>query len=263
MMRKLFSLFFLLLFTTALMAQNSISDINKIKRDKSYLYGEATLDKKESAIDLAYELLKVEIKNWAKSKDPKISSVLASKVYEYADTIILHRHNMIRAFVYVRTSNLKAIKGKKLNVDIIPDESLTKPVVENQIEEIPDDKTIQIEESASVDEQSSQIAIEPEAALPPKTVTDEVLERLMEIESFYDLEKTMKPLKDQGKIEAYGKYTTMTNPAQCYLIIYDQQADIRAFLDKGESSRKNLKTGLDDSEKNYHGCGAIWFKVKD
>ena len=85
----------------------------------------------------------------------------------------------------------------------------------------------------------------------------------MGIESFYDLEKTMKPLKDQGKIEAYGKYTTMTDPAQCYLIIYDQQADIRAFLDKGESSRKNLKTGLDDSEKNYRGCGAIWFKVKD
>ena len=47
------------------------------------------------------------------------------------------------------------------------------------------------------------------------------------------------------------------------MIIYDQQAAVKAILGKGVEKRKNLKTGIDDSEKNYHGCGAIWFKVKE
>ena len=45
-----------IMLATALWAQNSISDINRIKRDKDYLYGEATLESKEAAVKLAYEL---------------------------------------------------------------------------------------------------------------------------------------------------------------------------------------------------------------
>ena len=39
-----------IMFVSALWAQNSISDINRLKRDKDYLYGEATLDTKEIPI---------------------------------------------------------------------------------------------------------------------------------------------------------------------------------------------------------------------
>ena len=55
----------------------------------------------------------------------------------------------------------------------------------------------------------------------------------------------------------------MSDPASCYLIIYDKEANIKAVLGKGAATRPNLQTGLSDSEKNYHGCGAIWLKIKE
>ena len=51
----------------------------------------------------------------------------------------------------------------------------------------------------------------------------------------------------------------MKNPEECYLIIYDTDANIRAILGKGTDSRKNLRTGKDDTERTYKGCGAFWF----
>ena len=104
MIKRFVSLLTMVLLAFSGYAQNSISDINRIKRDKNYLYGEATLDTREAAIKLAYELLEVEIKNWAATKNAQINSVYASKVYEFADSIILQRHNMVRAFVFVNSA---------------------------------------------------------------------------------------------------------------------------------------------------------------
>jgi len=270
MKKRVVSILSIMMFVSALWAQNSISDINRLKRDKDYLYGEATLDTKEAALKLAYELLEVEIKNWALSKNDKISSVLASKVYDYADTIVLKRHNMVRAFAYVKKSNLKAVKGKDIRVDVNKDVPLSKPLGEVLHEESAQvvsasqvETTTQVEPVKPVIEESKGIdpLIEPLADIP--TSEEKVLQELKGITSFYDLEKKMKPLKAAGEITDYGKYTTMTDPANCYLIIYDQQAAVKAILGKGVEKRKNLKTGVDDNEKNYHGCGAIWFKIKE
>lgn len=266
MMKRIVSLMSVMLFVSAIWAQNSISDINRLKRDKDYLYGEATLDTKEAALKLAYELLEVEIKNWALNKNTNISSVLASKVYDYADTIVLKRHNMVRAFAYVKKSNLKAIKGKNIKVDVNKDIPLSKPLDEMLQEEetVLDTLTNKVEPVAQIESASP---IEPEAQIGSFSVSptpeEKVLQELKGITSFYDLEKTMKPLKTAGDITDYGKYTTMTDPNNCYLIIYDQQAVVKAILGKGIAQRKNLMTGADDSEKNYHGCGAIWFKIKE
>lgn len=257
-----------IMLAVTLYAQNSISDINRLKRDKNYLYGEATLEKKEAALKLAYELLEVEIKNWAIQKNDQISSVYASNIYEYADTIILQRNNMIRAFVFVKTSNLKAIKGKRITVDVNQDEPLTKPIAAEQEPEAQSEPITeelleaQIESISQETEQPVQ-RVEDDDKTKTTSVKDEVLNQLQAVTSFYDLEKTMKPLKEKGKIKDYGKYTTISAPENCYLIIYDQQAQIKAFLDKGLTKRRNLKTGAEDSEKNYHGCGAIWFKINE
>ena len=259
MKKRIINLLSFVMFASALWAQSNLSEINRIKRDKDYLYGEATLESKDAALKLAYELLEVEIKNWASGKNSKISSVTAMKVYEYADTILLRRHNMVRAFVYVKTSNLKAIKGKTLNVDLDRDKPLSKPIGQPAKESVP----APMEEKHPVMEPEVVEAAPVVPVAKQKTIADEVLERVMEENTFNDLEKVIKPLKAEGKITDYGKYPTMTDPANCYLIVYDRQAQIRAFLDKGVDKRRNLKTGLEDSEKNYHGCGAIWMKIKE
>lgn len=252
---------------TALHAQNKMSEINRIKRDKNYLYGEATLNTQEAALSLAYELLEAEIKNWAKEKSNKISSVVASQIYDYADTIILQRQNMVRAFAYVKTSNLNPVKGKSIKVDVAEDKNTS---TSKKIEAAANKPVAQpkpTETVATTAAEPKPVAV-PAPTVAPKPVEKqdfgkEVLAEIQKVTSFYDLERTISPLHQQGKITSYGKYATMPDPAESYLIIYDANANIKAILGKGTSKRKNLSTGKDDSETNYKGCGAIWFKVKE
>ena len=234
---RILSLIITTTFASALWAQNNMNDINRIKRDKEYLYGEATLDNKDAALSVAYELLKMEIKNWAAQKDPKINKLVASEINEHTDTIILQRHNMIRAFVYVKLSNLVAVNGRAMAVEV------NKGTHEGANPTVPNTQS-----TPTVTQQTNQ---------------DEVIERLMGANSFYDLEKIITPMKEKGIITDFGKYTTMTDPANCYLIIYDQNAKVVTILGKGIKERQNLKTGKADSEINYHGCGAIWVKIKE
>lgn len=253
-MKKTLSTLLLLLVAVTTMAQTTMGEINRIKRDSEYLYGEATMNDKQAALQLAYELLETEIKNWAAAKNSKITSVMASQIFEIADTILLSRHNMIRAFVYVNTRNLKAQKGKTLVVDVQKNEPLTKPVVEKKEEPVvaanPVTSTTVIK------------AEEPKKVVPAKPKND-ALEKILNVTSFYNLEKTLEPLRVEGKVKSYGKYSTMQNPGECYLIIYDTDANIRAVLGKGTTSRKNLRTGKDDTEKSYKGCGALWFMLDE
>lgn len=253
-MKKTLSTLLLLLVAVTTMAQTTMGEINRIKRDSEYLYGEATMNDKQAALQLAYELLETEIKNWAAAKNSKITSVTASQIFEIADTILLSRHNMIRAFVYVNTRNLKAQKGKTLVVDVQKNEPLTKPVVEKKEEPVvavnPVTPTTVIK------------AEEPKKVVPAKPKND-ALEKILKVTSFYNLEKTLEPLRIEGKVKSYGKYSTMQNPGECYLIIYDTDANIRAVLGKGTTSRKNLRTGKDDTEKAYKGCGALWFMLDE
>ena len=90
-----------------------------------------------------------------------------------------------------------------------------------------------------------------------------VLDRLMTMNSFYDLKGVIAPLHNQGVIKSYGKYSTMKEPAECYLIVYDTNGFIKAFLGKGRDTRENLKTHQPDNVRNYIGCGAIWFKLAE
>ncbi len=308
MMKKLLSLIMVVLCCAGLAAQNKMNEINRIKRDKGYLYGEATLDTKEAALSLAYELLEAEIKNWAKEKSNKISSVVALHTNDYADTIILPRHNMIRAFAYVKISNLNPIKGKALKVDVdgnknavaeasLPAKEVAKkskgkskkakeaPKKANDVaKEIAEQPKKTLDQPKKLTAPAKEVSepVKKELVAAPKAekvevptvksaakveanhdYAKEVVDELRKVTSFYNLESAIKPLHEQGKITGYGKYSTMTDPAASYLIIYDSNANVRAILGKGTTVRKNLSTGKDDSEKNYKGCGALWFKVKE
>ena len=258
MKHRIFCLLFGASLVMPMLAQSSVSDINQIKRDGGYLYGESTLDNREAALKLAYELLEAEIKNWAIQKNPKTTSVLVSKIFEYADTIILPRRNMVRAFVFVKKSNLKAIKGKTMTVEVCQPERAKETALAKKSEPV-----MLTKPEPAPEVKPEPVIEEPAQPVVVKTTEEQVLEQLMKVTKFQDLEGVMTPLKKEGKILDLGKYATMKDAAGSYLIVYDQQGTVRAFLGKGTTTRRNLKTGADDSEKNYHGCGALWFKVKE
>lgn len=90
-------------------------------------------------------------------------------------------------------------------------------------------------------------------------------ELVMEIAScteYADLANKITTLKEIGEISNYGRYASLDRPQDYYLAIYNREGKIVAVLSSG-SNRINIQTKQPDSEKNYKGCGAIGFKLKN
>lgn len=209
--------------------------INAIKKNADYVYGEATMQTQEEAISHAYDILQKEIIGWAQRENLKLSVTSASEINSLADTIITRRANMYRVFAYVKKSNLVSSTESK------------QPVVKQQPQDsmVTDDVKQVIRQRFGGQKEN------------------DALYRIKKAKNFFELKEIMQPLKEEGKIIDYGKYSTAEHVEQCYLIIYDPAGNIRALLGKGNDIRPNLKTGQNDSERNYRGCGAIWFKLKE
>ena len=217
--------------TDIALAQSTTSEINAIKRDSTYLYGDATLDSQEAAMQLAFELLEGEVRKWA-ADSKRTLTIDKEALKEMADTMMTHRRNMVRVFAYVNKATL--LGGPKPMRRLKP--------------------------------QTLKPQTTPEPKSQPPVVTQQeakVLSKITAVTSLGELGKVLPPLKEEGLITDFGKYATITEPAKCYLVIYDADGNVKAFLGKGTDKRKNLKTGAMENEHDYKRCGAIWFKVKE
>jgi hypothetical protein len=229
------------------------------------------------AVSQAFEQIQQEIMEWAanRAKNKSGNNISPLDINQQIDTILLRRANMYRVFAYVRKDKLLSLFSDwnlvlKDDLDSDKGNELVSLSEEEKIPEVPQKQ----EEPASVPK------VSPSVKQPKDTVANKeirtllknhfvvrkgspVIEQILAAKNFFELKGIMEPLKQKGVITAYGKYATAQKPEECYLIVYDPAGNIRAVLDKGEKTRLNLKTGKDDSIRNYRGCGAIWFKVKD
>lgn len=282
-MRKL--IFLLLGAVAALnaMAQEEAADrINRIKKSKQYLSAEAVMPTVEEATSTAFEHLQDEIALWAQNHCKKVTmeKIIVTDIINVVDTIVHRRANMYRVFTYVSKSNLIPIY-KGMGYAIIDPEAKTdvteerKPqaVVKSEPETRAKDEEAkpEVKEEMTPSEEvktgeNETVAEQDDINEPPTQDISEaghdVIKQLKELKSFFDLEKVLPRLKEEGKVTGYGKYATMTSPEDSYLIIYDAAGNIRALLGKGDDERTNLKTGEADSTDNYRGCGAIWVTDK-
>ena len=266
--------FIILLLSTVLMANAldvQLQNINKIKKSKAFLYSDMTMKTCEEATSLAYEQIQMEILSWAKKRSKKnIDSVPSKELNKVVDTIMVRRADMYRVVAYVRKSKL---------VRVFPNWKLTL-IKELDMDDEYEDETIfeEIDTIARVRDSIPEANLNPEQLFRPNVSPNDVprllrrfnqrngggvLRHIMNAKNFFELREIMEPLKEKGDIIGYGKYATADKPEDCYLIVYDPAGNIKAFLGKGKEVRQNLKTGKNDSIKNYHGCGAIWFKIKD
>jgi len=206
-----------------------------------------------------------------------VQQVVATDVHTLVDTIFLKRVNMVCAFVYVKKSNLIPVYSDKgiaiIDTDANNDDVvITKPSLSQQLTENAepestekDKKDLNDNNKAEKDDNAnSKVAETKDVKQKDAAESVAALAEIMAVKSFFDLKKVIEPLKQQGIVTDYGKYATMDDPQQSYLIVYDPAGNIRAILGKEteEESRLNLKTKQQDSVSNYRGCGAIWFKLK-
>ena len=220
--------------------------INAIKKSSDFLYGEATMLKQEDAASYAYELLQKEVIGWAEQNGITLQIKSVVDINGLADTLVTRRAEMYRVFAYVKKSDL--IQQTDSVVEEKPQpQKIEKPVMKSQ--------------DSLVTDSVKQII--HQRFFGKKTRMNDALLRINEAKNFFELKSIMQPLKEKGDILDFGKYATAKHPELCYLIVYDPAGNICALLDKGEDIRKNLKTGKDDSIRNYRGCGAIWFTLPE
>lgn len=277
---------FIILLMSMVMMANALDirqqNINRIKKSKAFLYSDVTMKTQENAISQAYEQIQVEIMNWASERSKKkISNISVTELNKIVDTIMVRRAEMYRVVAYVRKNKIAAT-FKDWKITLVKELDTDPQQKPEETVEIPD--TIeQPQQPAIVDSISSLEPALKKDSMQTKEKKDSlvsekvisilknnylgrkggVIEQIKKAKNFFELKPIMEPLKQKGDILDYGKYATAKNPEDCYLIVYDPAGNIKALLDKGEKVRQNLKTGKEDSIKNYRGCGAIWFTIKE
>lgn len=260
MNRMILTLCTLLMAVSMQAMDERLERINSIKKSADYLYGEATMATQEDATSLAYELLQKEVFAWAQRDSVKLAVTSPADMNRLADSIMTRRADMYRVFVFIRKSDLlpKVAANPKAKPVVTPK---AKPAVtpKDSIAQHPADSVAQQSRNNLVTDDVKRTI--KQRFLGQKE--SDALLRLKKAKTFFELKPIMQPLKERGEIIDYGKYATAQHPEECYLIVYDAAGNIRALLGKGKDVRPNLKTGRDDSIKNYRGCGAIWFTLRE
>lgn len=243
------------------------TQINTIKKSKEYLYSDITMSTQEGATSQAFDELQQEILTWATDRaDEKPGTAVSPQdINKLIDTIMVRRAEMYRVFAYVKKVKLLPLFS---DWHLVLLDSLD--CDERSLDGLPDGSDLS---ETSKPKEESKDSIAKDTVVSKKVLTmlknnflgkkGGVLELIKKAKNFFELKQIMEPLKQKGEILDYGKYATAKQPEECYLIVYDPAGNIKALLGKGEDVRQNLKTGKEDSIMNYHGCGAIWFTLKN
>lgn len=217
-------------------AQTSIEEqkeeINNIKKNKSYISAEATLPDKQSAVDLARDILYQKINEWVASQKKFVGSekVVTVNTNYATEDMMLPRGNMFRAFMYVKKS------------DIIPVTNVT----------VNDTPEMKVADKNGV----TPAAIEP--IFDPKV--EAVTKELLDAGNTGRLSAVLGRLKQERKIAEYNKLSALSAPEQFFMVIFTREGNIEAVLSDG-AERVNMRTGKADAIGNYKGCGAIGVKI--
>ena len=260
----------IILLTVALTASaiDKLNQVNDIKKNKEFLYSEATMPTQEEAASVAYEQIQQEVLNWAIERVSRpIDNVSPRDINNLVDTLVLRRADMFRVFAYVKKDKLVPMFYDKgiVQIDSL-DTGLLDEVAKTLTDTILVRDTIKTEIVAKTRGMhktlvDSQLVKElNHHFFAPK---NGVIRKISGARNFFELKHILPPLKADGSIVNYGKLATAEKLEECYLIVYDIAGNIKALLGKGEETRPNLKTGRDDNLANYRGCGAIWFTMRD
>ena len=230
------------LFASYAWADGVVDSINHIKRDTTYLYGEGTMPTLERADSLARKELVLKVREWMLRQAELTDSteIDESRLSPYVSVLTSRRADMIRGFAYIQKADLRRL----LN----PQDAVHSTIVAKPIEDT-----------------DSMIRSLNIPAIKKPLARDYVLEQILKAKNFFELRDTMKTLIRQGAVSDYGKRETCRKPEACYWIVYDRAGNIKAILGKGQTIRKNFKTGRVDSLTNYQGKGyaGIWFQIKE
>lgn len=230
-MRKIIMIYICIIYASFCIAQNesntkSLSDMNAIKGNTSYIYAESTMQDAVEALSGAKAILELKVSDWIRSSYPneKLETCLA-KLNEHMKSLKSKRGKYNRVLVFIE-------KEQIVSAPIINDSS-------SSIQQIGTVKPLLNTELTSIEENMKSVS------------------------KFSAIETFIGKLKEEGSLNAYGKYASLPEEASCHLFVYDKDGIIVAVLRQSEDgSFFNLRTKEVDNVRNYKNCGAIWFQLK-
>lgn len=247
MVRKLIFTLGVVLLCADFYAQGEMQNINEIKKQtETYLYAESTSVTWQDALDNAKLLLGVEIESWAKQQNEPADTYVA-EAQKHIYEIKSMRGDRYRAFVYVKKTDVFSLSNNS-----------SANLVANKDNEQPANSDI----NKKLEEDFSTLNLTPWHNDTSVYEATEFEQEIMSISDANNIGMYIKRLKEDGRVNQYGKYKDMPQNTNCYLFVYNRDLVIVAHLHKQGLEYINIKTGEPDYMTNYKGCGAWWFQLK-
>lgn len=265
--RKIIILLCMCLITTGLWAQSATEQINAIKWQPSvYLMGEATEAKQEDALNFAKTYIRLHIKSWMKNNGLEATDDIIDQTADQSKLIEARRGSMYRAFYYIPIADVAALFG----IDMAPAPTPAPEPVYQAPAPAPEPEPVyqapapapQPAPQPEPNEYGDDGVMDDLADYPALNLTP-LEEDMLNVGTAQGIQPFIKKLESEYKISRYGKYADMPADINCYIFVYDRNMTIPAYLRKEGDMYINLQTGRVDDIKNYKGCGAIWFRIKN
>jgi len=237
-------------------AQSSSSEINAIKRDTTYITAENTNANREEAIRNAKTLLEVKVSEWVRDHSmADDAETYLAKTKEHCSLIETNRGNLIRAFVYVKKSDIfPMVQGNGVMVVKVAKAEVSK---EDPQEQRPVKQTQSVVITAEGQNKPNPHPEEKKIVLSKNEM------EINKITTFYEIEPYIKRLQSSHQLSDYGKYSTLPEEGDCYILVYNKEGKVVSKLHRnGSGTQLNLSTLQEDNVKNYKNCGAIWLQIK-
>lgn len=247
--RSFLTLFLAFLMAVPVLSQESDSKkINKIKRDKQYLYAEATMKDAQEAHNTALELLNGYIDEYVKTKKKFKSSdnIIIKDIEKNSQNIQMKRGEMVRVFVYVKKS------------DIIPAENSTMRQNAGKQEDPADKKLTSEVTPITPDGQEMEGDASLRLSIPWQ---QEIIDNILGCSTLIEAKALMNRQKAEYKIKRIGNKSNCRNAAECFWVIANNGGAVVTVLGPGAETRTNFKTLQPDTLDNYKEMSAMWFTM--
>lgn len=230
LMKRFIIYLFLSVFPVFCFAQDSIEAINDIKLSGKYFTAEATASSESEAKELAFMGLMEKLYSYC--EEMELAEIGEEKVKLALLSKCVKRGDVVLTMVYVAK---EVINGKKPTITFTPNN--------NTITTIPHVSSV----IAGLD-------------------VPNIIKQIKEIDTYASLQYLLNKAMDNGLIDNWGKYRTVSNPDVCYLVMINADRQIVGVLSPNRNGvRTNLKTSMvmdSESMKMFTNCAPICVLIK-
>lgn len=210
-------------------AQDTVEAINEIKLSGKYFTAEATAASVDEAKNIAFSNLKENIANYC--KEMEIEEVGEDKIKANLQQKSVNRGDAVMVLVYVA----KTIVEKKETMTFHPNTNTN-------------------------NNNTNTTPVLGSANWP------DIIKTVCNVSSFAQLQYLLDMAMDNKLIDSWGKYKSMLNQTECYLVMMNVDRLIVGVLSPVKNdARTDVKTGMVvDSEgmKSFKNCAPICVRVK-